>query len=87
MLLQKQLIDAVKDAFRVIIREEIETGINKALKDLKEAEEEIMDVPAVTQLFGVFKVTIHRWKKDKVIPFHYINPRVRFFRSEMMEVH
>ncbi|MEM7104871.1 MAG: helix-turn-helix domain-containing protein [Bacteroidota bacterium] len=68
------------------LREIIADCVRGQLKSLiPKEEEELLTVNEVADLFGVTAVTIHSWKKKKILAFHRIGGRVRFKKSEIME--
>ena len=46
--------------------------------------EELMTIEEVTKFLNVSKVTIHKWKKQKLIPFHRIGRRIYFKKQELI---
>jgi hypothetical protein len=66
-----------------IINESIENAISKkpSVKD----EETILRRKDVAKLFSVSLVTIADWMKTGKIPYHRINSRIFFKKSQLME--
>jgi len=52
----------------------------------KDSQEDFLTVKQVSKLLGVSLVTIHKWKKDGKIKFHRFGTRIRFNRSEILNV-
>ena len=52
----------------------------------KESQEDFLTVKQVSRLLGVSLVTIHKWKKDGKLKFHRFGTRIRFNRSEILNV-
>lgn len=72
---QNQLIGKLKTEF-----------LSTAPKPPKETAEEFLTVKQVSKLLGVSLVTIHKWKKDGKLKFHRFGTRIRFNRSEILNV-
>lgn len=49
----------------------------------KQAEKPIT-IKEVSALLGKSAVTIHKWKKEGLIPFHRISGKVYFYESEVL---
>jgi len=69
--------------------EHFQTMIDKALeKHVSKAPqtplEELMTIVEVTKFLNVSKVTIHKWKRLKLLPFHRIGRRVYFKKYELI---
>jgi len=52
----------------------------------KESQEDFLTVKQVSKLLGVSLVSIHKWKKDGKIKFYRFGTRIRFKRSEILNV-
>lgn len=52
----------------------------------KETQEDFLTVKQVSKLLGVSLVTIHKWKKDGKLKFYRFGTRIRFNRSEILNV-
>lgn len=65
------------------VREELETHSGKPQEP---QDDPLMTIEEVAKFFGVTKVTIHDWKKKKILPFYRINSRIRFKKSEVLEL-
>ena len=72
---QNQLIGKLKTEF-----------LSTAPTPPKETQEDFLTVKQVSKLLGVSLVTIHKWKKDGKLKFHRFGTRIRFNRSEILNV-
>ena len=65
----------------------LEGSISKAFSQapLKKAEEQLLKRKEVAKLFSVSLVTINTWMRTGKIPYHRINSRVFFKRSELFD--
>ncbi len=52
----------------------------------KGKEDEFLTAKQVSKLLGVSLVSLHKWKKDGKIKFHRFGTRIRFKRSEILNV-
>lgn len=52
----------------------------------KEERENFLTAKEVSTLLGVSLVTLHKWKKDGKLKFHRFGSRIRFVRSEILNV-
>jgi excisionase family DNA binding protein len=52
----------------------------------KDISEDFITVKEVSKLLGVSEVTIHKWKTDGKIKYHRFGSRIRFKKSEVIEV-
>lgn len=68
---------------RSIVSEEISAAIAK-LPQTKE-EDELLKRKQVAKLFSVSLVTISEWCKTGKLPFHRINSRIFFKKSEVIQ--
>lgn len=67
----------------------IEESVKDALKNYTPAiqpkqDEKPITIKDVSVLMGKSTVTIHKWKKDGLIPFHRISGKVYFYESEIL---
>lgn len=72
---QTQLIGKLKTEF-----------LSTAPQTAKETEDEFLTAKQVSKLLGVSLVTLHKWKKEGKIKFHRFGTRIRFKRSEILNV-
>jgi excisionase family DNA binding protein len=56
------------------------------LTTLPPADDEMLTVKEVAKLLGVSLVSIHAWKKDGKIKFYRYGSRIRFKKSEVLQV-
>ncbi len=72
-----------------IISEEIKTAVGESIntyinKHHFEESEAIIKRSDVAEMFGVSLVTIHDWMKRGVLPYHKMNGRSYFKKSEVI---
>jgi excisionase family DNA binding protein len=48
--------------------------------------EKLMTIEDVVKMFKVTKVTIHKWKKKKLIPFYRMGRKIYFKEQELLEL-
>lgn len=60
--------------------------LSTAPQTSKETEDEFLTAKQVSKLLGVSLVTLHKWKKEGKIKFHRFGTRIRFKRSEILNV-
>ncbi len=74
--------------------EELESLIKNCLKgqleafidDLKKPQEDtLMSVSETKAMLGVSEVSLYKWRKNGVLPYHRLNTRIYFRKSEIME--
>ena len=68
---------------KLIIDKSIESAISKTQKPKE--EETILRRKDVAKLFSISLVTIAEWMKTGKLPYHRINTRIFFKKSELME--
>ena len=73
--------------------DELATAVAEKLKGHAPAEapatatdDEMLTVKEVAKLLGVSLVSIHAWKKDGKIKFYRYGSRIRFKKSEVLQV-
>jgi excisionase family DNA binding protein len=71
--------DEFKAILKGCIREEL-SKINSA-KD----EEELLKADEAATLLQVSKMTLYKWRKAGILPFHRISSRIYFKKSELLE--
>ncbi|MBL7873916.1 MAG: helix-turn-helix domain-containing protein [Cyclobacteriaceae bacterium] len=69
-----------------LINETINSLISKQSVSNDGKEDELIKIEEVCLMLKVSKVTIHKWKKSGMLPFHRISNRVFFKRLEILEV-
>ena len=78
MLVQLNVVE-LKD----LINESVSTAISNITKP--KAEDELLKRKDVAKLFSVSLVTISDWMKTGKLPFHRINSRIFFKKSEVLD--
>lgn len=82
--MENQLLVTLQvDEFKNLINESIENAITKA--NTPKEEEIILRRKEVAKLFSVSLVTISDWMKTGKLPYHRINSRIFFKKSEVMK--
>jgi hypothetical protein len=70
----------LKETFRECVREEMQKN-----KPEEKAEEELIKINEAVKILQVSKVTISKWMKQGIIPYHRISSRIYFKRNELIE--
>ena len=76
-----QFMGLLKDSISESIREEFKQFVNTP----KTEYDELLTIEQTAKLLHVSKVTIHKWKKQRLIPFHRIGRRIMFKKKELIE--
>lgn len=74
----EELVRTIKDGIKEVLKE-APTNSSK-----NEKEEDLLSIEDVQKIFNVSKVTIHKWKKQGLIPFYKVNRKLYFKRSEVI---
>ena len=74
----EELVRAIKDGIKEVLHEAPTNSQNQ------ENEEQLLSIEDVQEIFNVSKVTIHKWKKQGLIPYYKLNRKVYFKRSEVI---
>jgi len=75
-------IEELKSLIKECVREEINPLFKKGQENY---QEELISIDEVTGIFKVSKVTIHKWKRKGLIPFHKVNRKLYFKKSELLK--
>lgn len=67
------------------VAECFDNELKSFLKNSMKEEETLLNIVEACQLLKVSKVTIHKWKKNKILPFHRIGRKIYFKRSEVID--
>ena len=67
------------------VTECFDSELKSFLKNSMKEEETLLNIGEACQLLKVSKVTIHKWKKNKILPFHRIGRKIYFKRSEVID--
>ena len=76
----EELVDLIADR----IMQKLDSPNSKANQEI---EEELLTIKQMAQFFQVTETTIHQWKNDGVIPYIRIKSRIRFKKSEVLQLH
>ena len=76
-------VDELESLIKNCLKEQLEAFID----DLKKPQEEdiLMTTEETVAMLGVSKTTLHHWRKNGVLPYHRLNTRIYFRKSEIME--
>jgi hypothetical protein len=80
---EKLLVTLNVNEFKDLIAESVSNAILKSPK--QKEEESILRRKDVAKMFSVSLVTIADWMKTGKIPYHRINSRIFFKKSEVMQ--
>ena len=70
------------EEFKFIIKECVENELDKLSEQLKPKEfDELISISAMTKMFNISKVTLHKWKKQGVLPFYRLGGRRVYFKK------
>lgn len=79
----KTIVITVEE-FRKILDERLELALSKLTQEHEHGEETLVTRKDIARLFGVSLVTVNAWMKKGLLPFHRINRRVYFKKSEVL---
>jgi excisionase family DNA binding protein len=81
-----QISQINKEEFRTIIKDVMNEVLEKNSNETPiNTSDDLIKIDEVSKLLQVSEVTIHKWKKDGLIPFHKLNRRLYFKKSEVMD--
>ena len=86
--MDKQILISISlEEFMSIIQGCVKTGIEDLTKNSipQPEDEKLLSIQDVKNLMGVSKVTIHKWKKIGLIPYHKLNRRLYFKKKEILD--
>ena len=75
-----------KEDLSHLIMECLKKVLNDYVIEIKQQEtvkDELLSIEDVQNIFKVSKVTIHKWKKQGLIPYYKVNRKLYFKRSEI----
>lgn len=75
----EELVKTIKDGIQEALSHKL------ANSSTKENEDDLLTIEEVQKIFRVSKVTIHKWKKQGLIPFHKMNRKLYFKKSEIID--
>lgn len=80
---EKMLVTLTEQDLRRIIKDVISEATNQ---EQQPQSDEFLSIAAAVKLFNpaISKVTLHRWKKEGVIPAYRMGGRIYYKRSEIM---
>ncbi len=71
------------EQLKKIVKESIKEELSNS--DSFQKEEKILNAKQAASFLNVSAPTIHKWKKENVIPFHRKGGRIYFIESELVE--
>jgi excisionase family DNA binding protein len=79
----KTIVITVEE-FQKILDERLEVALSRLNQEEEHGEEILVTRKDIARLFGVSLVTVNAWMKKGLLPFHRINRRVYFKKSEVL---
>jgi len=79
-----QTIVLTVEEFRKILDERLEAAFTRFRVDAQPNQDNLVSRKDIARLFGVSLVTVNTWMKEGLLPYHRINRRVYFKKSEVM---
>lgn len=79
----KTIVISVEE-FQKILDERLELALSKLNQEEGHGEETLVTRKDIARLFGVSLVTLNAWMKKGLLPFHRINRRIYFKKSEVL---
>lgn len=73
------------------LKELIRNGVSEVLSkqtntpESKPYSDDLLNIEDIQKIFKVSKVTVHKWKKKGLLPFHKMNRKVYFKKSEVLD--
>ena len=79
----KTIVISVEE-FQKILDERLELALSRLNQEGEHGEETLVTRKDISRLFGVSLVTVNAWKKKGLLPYHRINRRIYFKKSEVL---
>ncbi|MCB0401147.1 MAG: helix-turn-helix domain-containing protein [Flavobacteriales bacterium] len=79
----KTIVISVEE-FQQILDQRLDLALSKLGKEEEHGEETLVTRKDIARLFGVSLVTVNAWMKKGLLPFHRINRRIYFKKSEVL---
>ena len=79
----KTIVISVEE-FQKILDERLELALSRLNQEEGHGEETLVTRKDIARLFGVSLVTVNAWMKKGLLPFHRINRRIYFKKSEVL---
>lgn len=76
-------IDELIDLIKKGVSEAISSNPKKESQQV--VSDDLLNIEDIQKIFGVSKVTVHKWKKKGLIPFYKMNRKVYFKKSEVID--
>ncbi|RDV16540.1 DNA-binding protein [Pontibacter diazotrophicus] len=84
LLMYQSADEFIERVAQRVVQLQKESGPTPSDSYLKKEDEELMRTPEVCKLFNITRKTLDVWRNEGRIPFHRVNSRVYFFRSEVL---
>ena len=79
----KTIVISVEE-FQKILDERLELALSRLNQEEEHGEETLVTRKDIARLFGVTLVTVNAWMKKGLLPYHRINRRIYFKKSEVL---
>ena len=80
------LIQISKEELKEIIQLSIDNAFKKIQPEKEEGENNsLLKIDEISRILNVSKVTIHKWNKEGLIPFHRMSNRIFFKKAEILD--
>lgn len=79
----KTIVITVEE-FQKILDDRLELALSRLNQEEGHKEETLVTRKDIARLFGISLVTVNAWMKKGLLPFHRINRRVYFKKSEVL---
>jgi hypothetical protein len=75
----------IEELTEVIKSSVLEAILDQNSNKLKQtSSDDLIKIEDIQDIFGVSKVTVHKWKKKGLIPYYKMNRKVYFKKSEVI---
>jgi excisionase family DNA binding protein len=79
------ILSVSKEELRAMIQEAVLALSSVPPASKPEIDTQLLKIEQVCELLKVSKVTIHKWKRLGIIPFHRISNRIFFKKEEVLQ--
>lgn len=80
------IISLQPDELKEIIKDSLlEVLESSNLSTQPEKEDTLINFKEACKLLGISSVTLHKWKKQRIIPFYRMNKKIYFKKDELFE--
>ncbi len=74
-------LEELKDIISNCVRDEL----NRSSEKSSAPDNELLKIEDAVKIFKVSKVTLFKWRKQGILPFHRISSRIYFKRHEVLD--